>query len=238
VAFDVIPAVDVSGGRIARITAGDPASLERVAGDPEEMVRAWIGAGARWVHVVDLDAALTGEPGNLGLVERIAAMGVRVEAGGGLSERGVAAALERGASRAVLGAAALLHPDEVERAVGAHGDRVAVGLDVHGGVVAPRGTRLAGPSAEEAIRRIAAARPAVVVYTEVAADGAMSGVDAGRIGAVAGELGVPVIASGGLRSIDELRALAAMYPRVAGAIIGRALHAGAFTLRDALSAVR
>ncbi|HXY72516.1 MAG TPA: HisA/HisF-related TIM barrel protein [Actinomycetota bacterium] len=237
-AFDVIPAVDISRGGVARLVGGDPSSLERAGGNPEEMVRGWIAEGARWVHVVDLDAALSGEPGNLDLLERVCALDVLVEAGGGLSEAGVAAALERGATRAILGAAALLEAESVERAVAAHGDRVAVGLDVRDGVVAPRGRGLEGPTVDEAMRRIAAARPALVVYTEAARDGTMRGVDAAAIARAAAALGVPVIASGGVGSVDDLRALAVLYPAAAGAIVGRALHTGAFTLEEALAAVR
>ena len=237
-AFEVIPAVDVSRGGVARLVGGDPSSLEHSQGDPVEMVRAWIADGARWVHVVDLDAALSSEPGNLDLLARVCALDVRVEAGGGLSEAGVAAALDHGASRAVLGAAALLEPGTVERAVARHGERVAVGLDVRNGVVAPRGTDREGPSAEDAIQRVAAARPAVVVYTEAARDGTMRGVDAAAVARVAAALGVPVIASGGVGSLDDLRALAALYPAAAGAIVGRALHTGAFSLGDALAAIR
>ena len=236
--FDVIPAVDVSHGSVARLVGGDPASLERESGDPLGMVRAWIAEGAVWVHVVDLDAALSGEPGNLELLERVCELDVRVEAGGGLSEGGVAAALGLGASRAVLGAAALLEPGVLERALAEHGDRLAVGLDVRGGMVAPRGTRLAGPPVAEAIARIAAARPACVVYTQAARDGTLAGVDVIALGRVADAVGAPVIASGGVASLDDLRALASLYPAVAGAIVGRALHADVFSLRDALAAVR
>jgi len=238
VAFDVIPAVDISQGGVARLVGGDPSSLERAGGNPEEMVRGWIAEGARWVHVVDLDAALSGEPGNLDMLERVCALDVLVEAGGGLSEAGVAAALERGATRAILGAAALLEAESVERAVAAHRDRVAVGLDVRDGVVAPRGRELEGPTVDEAMRRIAAARPALVVYTEAARDGTMRGIDAALIGRAAAAVRVPVIASGGVGSLDDLRALAVLYPAVAGAIVGRALHTGAFTLEEAFAAVR
>jgi len=238
VAFEVIPAVDVSQGSVARLVGGDPSSLELAGVDPERIIRAWIGEGATWVHVVDLDAAVSGELGNLDLLERVCALDVRVEAGGGLSEDGVGAVLDRGATRAVLGSAALLEPDVVERAVAEHGERLAVGLDVRAGVVAPRGTRLVGPPVGDAIRRIAGARPACVVYTEAARDGTMAGVDAATLQGAARSLGVPMIASGGVASLDDVRALAALYPAVAGAIVGRALHAGAFSLAEALAAVR
>jgi len=238
VTFEVIPAVDVSRGGVARLVGGDPSSLEREGGDPEAIVREWIAEGARWVHMVDLDAALTGEPGNLDLLERVCALEVRVEAGGGLSEAGVAATLERGAARAVLGSAALLSPGVVERVVARYGERVAVGLDVRSGSVAPRGTRLEGPPADEAIRRIAEARPSCVVYTDAASDGTMAGVDPAAIRRVAEALGVPVFASGGIGSLGDVRALVALSPRVAGAIVGRALHTGAFSLADALAAAR
>jgi phosphoribosylformimino-5-aminoimidazole carboxamide ribonucleotide (ProFAR) isomerase len=236
VAFELLPAIDLHGGRLARMTRGDRSTIEALERDPLDVLRAWSEAGARWVHVVDLDAALDGAPANLHLLGAAARLGLRVEAGGGLSEEGVAAALGNGATRAVLGAAALLDPGTVERAVAANGERLAVGLDVRGDAVAPRGTDAVGPPVEEALRRLAAARPALIVFTDADRDGVMAGPDLRALVWVAESTGVPVLASGGVRSAADVRSLAALHPSVAGVIVGRALADGALTIDEALAA--
>jgi phosphoribosyl isomerase A len=237
VAFEVLPAIDLHAGGMARMRRGDRTSIEPVDLDPLELLRDWARAGARWVHVVDLDAG-TGGGGTGDVFAAAGELGMLVEAGGGLSEEGVAAALDRGAARAVLGAAALLEADTVERAVAAHGDRVAIGLDVRGGVVAPRGTDAAGPSMDVALRRLASARPALIVFTDADRDGALAGPDVDALARVGRETGVPVLASGGVRSAADVRALTAVRPPLAGAIIGRALQDGAASIDDVLAAAR
>jgi phosphoribosylformimino-5-aminoimidazole carboxamide ribotide isomerase len=238
VAFEVIPAVDLKQGRVARMTRGDRSTLRQLDLDPLELVAGWRDAGARWVHVVDLDAVLEGVWTNSPAITAIAALGMRVEAGGGLSEEGVAQVLGRGAARAVLGAAAFLQPDVVERAVARHGERLAVGLDVRAGRVAPRGTGVVGPPVEEALARAAAVRPALLVYTDADRDGALAGPDLEALSGAAMSAGVPVLASGGVRSAADIAALARLHPAVAGVIVGRAIQDGLLTIRGALAAAR
>jgi phosphoribosylformimino-5-aminoimidazole carboxamide ribonucleotide (ProFAR) isomerase len=237
VSFELIPAIDVHRGRLARLDPIPPASVRYLPGDPVEIAAAFAEAGARWIHVVDLEASLgEGVPADLRLLERVAGLPVQVEAGGGLSEEGVRLALGHGAARAVLGAAALAEPDTVERAVAEHGDRVAVGLDVRSGWVAPRGAGGPGPPVEVAIERLAAARPAMLVYTDADRDGSLGGPDLEGPEAVAEAVGVPVLASGGVGSVDDLLALSEVRG-VAGAIVGRAIHEGRVDLRSALEAL-
>jgi phosphoribosylformimino-5-aminoimidazole carboxamide ribotide isomerase len=238
VGFEVLPAIDLRGGRVARLSRGDPSTLERLDVDPLELARSWAAAGVHWVHGVDLDAALGGHPANLQLLRDVGALGLRVEAGGGLSEDGVGAALEHGASRAVLGARALLAPGTVERALATFGDRLAIGLDARGGRVVPRGTVASGPTLEEALARLAAARPALIVYTDVERDGTLSGPDLDGLSRVVEATGVPVLASGGVRSAADVAALAGRHPALAGVIVGRALQDGALSIDEALAATR
>jgi phosphoribosylformimino-5-aminoimidazole carboxamide ribotide isomerase len=233
--FDVIPAIDVMDGRLARMRAGDPSSVRTDEGDPLSLAERFVEEGAEWIHLVDLNSALEGTPQNLGLLERVARLPVRVQAGGGLSPEGVAAALDRGADRAVLGAGTLSDLEIVRRTVDRFGRRVGVGLDVRGGVVAPRGSTVGGPPVERVLSGLASLRPAFVVYTEVERDGMAAGPPLEALAAVAEAVGVPVLASGGIRSVEDILALGRT-TGVEGAILGRALHEGAFTLAKALAA--
>lgn len=237
--FDIIPAVDVRGGRIARMRGGDPATLAVSEGDPFDLARRFVESGARWVHVVDLDAALTGEPANLGLIARIAQLPVRVQAGGGLHAEAVAEALARGAARAVLGAGGLADRAGAERSFAEHPGRVAAGLDVRGSRLSPRGGAFADELLEPVLEWLAglAVKPAVVVVTDVGRDGRLLGPDTVLLVKVAERIGAPVLASGGVRSLEDLGALRALGPLVAGAIVGRAFADGVFTLGEALAAV-
>jgi phosphoribosylformimino-5-aminoimidazole carboxamide ribonucleotide (ProFAR) isomerase len=170
------------------------------------------------------------------MIEQVTALGVRVQAGGGLSEAGVARALEQGAARAILGAAALDDPEAPARAVARHGERVGVGIDVHGDVVAPRGSGRLGPPVATVLRHLAEIQPAFVVFTNVERDGRMAGPDIAGLSHVADAVGSPVVASGGIRSIEDLLAVADL-DGVTGAIVGRALEEEAFSVKDALAAV-
>jgi phosphoribosylformimino-5-aminoimidazole carboxamide ribonucleotide (ProFAR) isomerase len=234
VAFEVIPAIDLQGGRVARMTRGDRLSVRHLDLDPLRLVAEWRDAGARWVHLVDLDAALTGAIADTQTLRAVGDLGLKVEAGGGLSEEGVAAALAGGASRAVLGAAAFLREGVVERVVAAHGDRVAVGLDVRGGRVAPRATEETGPTVSEALERVVAAGPGLLVYTDADRDGALAGPDLAGLAAAAAA-GIPVLASGGVRSAADVASLARLQPSLAGVVVGRAIQEGLLTLREALA---
>ncbi|MFN2589391.1 MAG: HisA/HisF-related TIM barrel protein, partial [Actinomycetota bacterium] len=235
--FEVIPALDLWGGRLARMPGGDPSAVERLPGDPIDVARRLIDQGARWLHVVDLNAAVTGSPANFDVLERIAALGASVQAGGSLSPEVADEALARGASRAVLGAAVLSNPPGLASAVARHGERVGVALDVREGAVVPRGSAGPGPALPEALTIISLARPGFVTFTATASDGTGTGPDVDALGSVIRSLRIPVIASGGVGSLADLQRLAGMERPPVGVIIGRALHEGAFTLQEALRAV-
>jgi phosphoribosylformimino-5-aminoimidazole carboxamide ribotide isomerase len=237
VPFDLLPAIDVHGGRLARLVPGPPPSIRSFPGDPLARARAFVAAGARWIHVVDLSSVLgDGTPTDVDLLERLCALSVRVQIGGGLSEGGVRAALACGADRAVLGPAALSRPGIVERAIEEHGDRVGVGVDARDGRVHPRGGGEPGPPLAEAFARLATAQPAVVVFAGPRRDGTLSGPDGAGCVEAARAVGAPVLASGGVRSIEDLLTLRAA-SGVAGAIVGRAIHEGAFDVALALAAL-
>jgi phosphoribosylanthranilate isomerase len=216
---------------------GDPSGLHRVPGDPEGLARDLVDAGARWLHVADLDAALGGLPHNLDLVAAISRLPVRVQAGGSLSPDAAEAALEAGAARAVLGAAILSDPDGLRAALDRLGRRVGVAVDVRDGRIAPRGSRSVGPPWKEALETVAEAGPAFVTFTDSSRDGSMTGPDMLMVAMVAERASCPLFVSGGVASIDDLRGLAAVRPALAGAIVGRALQDGAFTFSEAEAAV-
>ncbi len=245
-AFDLFPAIDLREGRVARTRGGDPTSVSFSVGDPVQLAERMVAAGAGWLHVVDLDAAVSGEAGeaNARALEQIAALPVRVQAGGGLSPFAGAEALRRGADRAVISAAYVGDDDagageDLLTAMRAAPGSVAIGLDVLGESLSPRGGRWQDRPLRPVVDWIAAAdpRPAAVVVTQVERDGSLTGVDVRWLVEMASRLRAPVVASGGIASLDDLAALAAAGPAVAGAIVGRALGEGVFTLQEALQAV-
>lgn len=236
--FDLLPAVDVAGGRAVRLVRGE-AGTETSYGDPLDAALAWQRDGARWVHLVDLDAAFgRGDNAEL-LAGVVAALDVDVELSGGIRDDGsLAAALATGCRRVNLGTAALESPDWVRRAIGEHGDRIAVGLDVRGRTLAARGwTRDAG-DLWETLARLDADGCARYVVTDVRRDGTLTGPNLELLEQVCQATERPVVASGGVASLADLRALAGLGDLgVEGAIVGKALYAGAFTLPEALAAV-
>jgi phosphoribosylformimino-5-aminoimidazole carboxamide ribonucleotide (ProFAR) isomerase len=234
--FEIIPSFDLWAGRPARMRGGDPGSIEELPGDPLELARRWVDAGARWLHVADLDAAVSGVPRNLDLLARIAELEVRLQAGGSLSPEAAGQALARGADRAVLGASLLSNPAALASAMARHGDRVGVAIDVREDRIMARGSSDVGPSVADALDILAEVRPAFATFTSLRGVGAASGPDLEGLAAVA-RTGVPVLTSGGIRSLDDLRSLAEVQPPLAGAIVGRALHDDVFTYADAVAAV-
>lgn len=225
-AFEVIPAIDVWKGRLARLGPDGPAFVGSFRGDPLEAAWAFQEAGAAWLHVVDLELAVTGEPANLDLLSRIAELPVRVQASGGVSTaEQVAAVLGAGAARAVLGSAALFDRPLTESLIAAHGDRLAVGLERVGDRIVPRG-RAGVPTmpVDDALAWLVPAGPARFIATEVGRVSTLSGTDLDRPVRLAASTGVPVIVAGGVSSLAELTALAARGPGVEGAVVGRALY--------------
>jgi phosphoribosylformimino-5-aminoimidazole carboxamide ribotide isomerase len=236
----VIPAVDLQAGRCVRLREGRPETATVFGDDPVAMARRWAEAGARRLHVVDLDGAFAGAPRH---AETIAAMvaaasGVPVEVGGGLRDLPtVGAALATGARWAVLGTRAALEPAFLEAACRRWPGRILVGIDAVDGRVAVRGwTEVLPVAAPELAARAADAGAAGVIYTDVRRDGTGRGPNLETTAALAAGAGVPVIASGGVAGLEDLLRLAAI-PNVVGAIVGRALYTGAVDLRTAQAAV-
>ncbi len=238
--FTLYPAIDLRAGRAVRLHQGDFDEETVYDDDPVAVARAFAAAGIEWLHVVDLDAARTGEPANLAKIEAIAAaVPCRVQTGGGVRSVDAAAALlAAGAARVVVGTAAVERPELVEELCSLHPGSVAVGLDARGRDVAVRGwTEDAGLDLVEAVVRFSDLGVSAFVVTEIVRDGTMEGPSIDQLRSVLGATDVPVIASGGVGSIGDLVALADLRVggrHLAGAIAGRALYEGRFTVAEAL----
>ncbi|MBM7775723.1 phosphoribosylanthranilate isomerase [Actinokineospora baliensis] len=239
--FQLLPAVDVSNGQAVRLTQGE-AGTETEYGSPLQAALAWQDGGAEWVHLVDLDAAF-GRGDNRALVaEVVGTLDVKVELSGGIrDDAGLEAALATGCARVNLGTAVLENPEWCARAIAAHGDRIAVGLDVRivdgQHRVATRGWTKDGGDLWEVLARLDRDGCARYVVTDVSKDGTLQGPNVDLLRSVCGETPAPVVASGGVSSVDDLIALSRV-SGVEGAIIGKALYNGNFTLPEALAAVR
>ena len=233
--MELYPAVDVQGGRVVRLRQGDARRATAYADDPVAVARQFARAGARWVHFVDLDRAF-GRGENRELARRfLADAGVHTQVGGGLrTEEAIDEMLAWGATRVVIGTKAATEPALVERLLARHGpDRLAVGIDARDGRVAVRGwTEVFDLTALELARRAHAQGARTVIYTDVTRDGMLAGPDVDGARALAA-LGLDVIASGGVASLDDLRRVRSA--GLAGAIVGRALYEGRFTLAEALA---
>lgn len=242
--FTVFPAIDLLDGRCVRLYQGDYDQATTYGDDPAAQAAAFCAEGAQWVHAVDLDAARSGLQTNLDAIAAICSVagdaGVPVQVGGGV--RSVAAARElfaRGVTRVVLGTAALEDPDLVDTLAASH--RVAVGLDARNGEVAVRGwVEGSGRTVADVAARFADAGVDALVVTDIARDGALVGPDTQGLAALLVDVAIPVLASGGVSNLDDLSTLAAVEVAgrtLAGAVVGRALYEGAFSLSDAIAAV-
>jgi 1-(5-phosphoribosyl)-5-[(5-phosphoribosylamino)methylideneamino] imidazole-4-carboxamide isomerase/N-(5'phosphoribosyl)anthranilate isomerase len=234
-ALELLPAVDVAGGQAVRLVQGE-ADSETSYGDPLEAALAWQRAGAQWIHLVDLDAAF-GRGSNRELLAKVvAAVDVQVELSGGIrDDASLEAAMATGCARVNLGTAALEDPGWTRAAIGRYGDRVAVGLDVRGTTLAARGWTREGGDLWETLTRLDADGCARYVVTDVTKDGTLRGPNLGLLREVCARTSRPVVASGGISSLDDLAALRSLVGiGVEGAIVGKALYAGAFTLEQAL----
>ncbi|MGH9051121.1 MAG: 1-(5-phosphoribosyl)-5-[(5-phosphoribosylamino)methylideneamino]imidazole-4-carboxamide isomerase [Acidimicrobiia bacterium] len=240
--MELLPAIDLRGGRCVRLRQGDYAAETVYDDDPVAVARRFAAAGARWIHVVDLDAARTGEPANLAVVEAIcAAVPCRVQAGGGVrSAEAAGALLASGVARVVVGTAAVETPELVDDLCVLHPGKVAVGLDARGRAVAVRGWKDAtSTDLVQLAARFDAAGAAALVVTEIGRDGMLEGPDVDQLATVLGATRLPVIASGGVGSLADLgrlRDLRVDGRSLAGAIVGTALYEGRFTLEEALAA--
>ena len=236
--MQLYPAIDLRGGRCVRLYQGSYDAETAYSDDPVGQARQFADAGASWLHVVDLDAARTGDPVNLAVIAAIAdAVDVPVQTGGGVRSLDAAAALaDAGVARVVIGTAAVENPALVEQV--AARQSVAVGLDARGREVATHGwERGGGGDLLELAARFESSGAGAVVVTEISRDGTMSGPDTDGLRAVLGATGLAVIASGGVARIEDLSELAAIGDqsrRLAGVIVGRALYEGRFTVERAL----
>ena len=234
----LFPAIDLKGGACVRLVRGEMASATIFNDDPAAQARAFAAAGFSWLHVVDLDGAFAGKSVNGDAVRAIrSVIDLRIQLGGGIRDRAaIDYWLSLGIDRVVLGTAALRDPELVRRAARELPGRVVVGIDARDGRVAVEGwAETSEIGTVELGRRFADAGVAAVVYTDIARDGALTGIDAAATAAFAREVGVPVIASGGIASLADIEALAAHAgERIAGAICGRALYDGRLDPRAAL----
>ena len=232
----LLPAVDVSDGKAVRLLKGEAGS-ETDYGSPVDAARDWVRAGAEWIHLVDLDAAF-GRGSNAPLLARIVGeVGIKVELSGGIrDDASLSRALNAGAARVNLGTAALEDPEWTERVIAEHGERIAVGLDVRGTTLAARGWTKEGGDLWETLARLDAAGCARYVVTDVTKDGTLSGPNIRLLTEVCRRTRAPVVASGGIAQLDDLRALVRLVPEgVEGVIVGKALYNGNFTLPEALA---
>lgn len=233
--LELLPAVDVVDGQAVRLVQGEAGS-ETGYGDALEAALAWQNDGAEWVHLVDLDAAF-GRGSNRDLLGRVVnQLDIKVELSGGIrDDASLDAALELGAHRVNLGTAALEDPEWTASAIARYGDKIAVGLDVRGTTLAARGWTQEGGDLWEVLQRLEDAGCSRYVVTDVTKDGTLRGPNLELLQQVLERTSRPVVASGGISSLEDLAALRQLVPQgLEGAIVGKALYAGAFTLPQAL----
>jgi phosphoribosylformimino-5-aminoimidazole carboxamide ribotide isomerase len=235
------PALDILDGRVVRLLQGDFEQRTEYAAEPLKAALDWAAAGARRLHVVDLDGARAGAPVNLAAVKLIAdETALPVQLGGGLrSAEAIAAAFAAGAARVVLGTAAFADEALLAAAVAGHGERVVVSIDVRGGMVSTAGwTQTGSLGAVAAARELSARGVRSFVYTDVDRDGMLGGLDLAAIVRVTDAVEGELVYSGGIGSLEDLRALAALrHPRLAGVIAGKALYERRFTIEQAEEAL-
>lgn len=235
------PAIDLKEGRCVRLYKGDMAQATVFNDDPAAQAAAFVAAGCEWLHLVDLDGAFAGAPANAAAVEGILkAVSVPVQLGGGV--RGMAVLegwLSKGVRRVILGTAALRDPAFVKAAAKAHPGRVAVGIDAREGRVAVEGwAETSDVTALELARRFEDAGVAAIIYTDIERDGAMQGPNVEATAALARAVSIPIIASGGVSSLDDLRALRDCGAPLDGAISGRALYDGRIDVKSAAAVLK
>lgn len=236
--LELLPAVDVADGQAVRLVQGAAGSETRY-GDPLEAALAWQAGGAEWIHLVDLDAAFGRGSNRELLADVVGRLDIKVELSGGIrDDESLAAALATGATRVNIGTAALEDPAWCSRIIGEFGERIAIGLDVRGTTLAARGWTQDGGDLWDVLERLERDGCSRYVVTDVTKDGTLRGPNLDLLRQVCARTDRPVVASGGVSSLTDLREIAALVPLgVEGAIVGKALYAGAFTLPEALAAV-
>ena len=235
------PAIDLKEGRCVRLLRGDMAQATVFNDDPAAQAAEFVAAGCEWLHLVDLDGAFAGAPANAAAVEAILkAAKVPAQLGGGVRNMAVLEGwLEKGIRRVILGTAALRDPEFVKRAAKAHPGRVAVGIDARGGLVAVDGwAETSQVTTLDLARRFEDAGVAAIIYTDIDRDGAMQGPNVEATAALARAVSIPVIASGGVSSLDDLRALRDCGAPLNGAISGRALYDGRIDVKSAAALLK
>jgi len=237
--FDLLPAVDVKDGRAVRLVQGE-ISKESIYGDPLDVALDFQSAGATWLHLVDLDAAFGRGENSLLLAEVVGTLDIDVELSGGIrDDESLTRALATGCRRVNLGTAALENPEWTARVIAQHGDRIAVGLDVRGQTLAARGWTKEAGDLFQTIARLDSDGCARYVVTDVAKDGTLMGPNIELLKSVCSATKKPVIASGGIATLEDISALVKLQSiGIEGAIVGKALYAGAFTLEQALHVSR
>jgi phosphoribosylformimino-5-aminoimidazole carboxamide ribotide isomerase len=236
------PAIDIRGGKAVRLLQGDYERETTYDADPVDAARRWVAEGAEFLHVVDLDGAKAGEPRNLGPIEGIAALGSPVQVGGGLRDgEAVAASLDAGATRVVIGTAALRDPELLDAMVAEHGDRVVVSVDARGGSVSLSGwTEATDRDVAATVKELGERGVSRFLCTEIEVDGTMQGPALGELRRIAANTPAQVIASGGVGTLADLESLAELgtsIPNLEGAIVGRALYEQRFTVAEAIGAL-
>ena len=238
--MEVIPAIDLLDGACVRLRQGDYGQVTRFSDDPVAMARTWQQLGAQRLHLVDLDGARHGEPGNDTTIKAIAStLEIPVQLGGGVrSMERAKDLLACGLDRVILGTAALENPQLVHQLAQAHPGHIAVGVDARNGLVATRGWLHQSPmEATKLAATLEGSGVAVIISTDIASDGAMAGPNLVALHAMVCATTIPVIASGGVANLPDLKALHGLRPPLAGVIVGRALYDGRITLPEALQTV-
>lgn len=232
----ILPAIDLKDGRCVRLRQGRAEEAVVYSDDPVEVAARWRDEGAEWLHVVDLDGAFQGRPAHLSVLRSIAkAASLPIEFGGGLrADADVEAALEAGARRAILGTRAVAEPEALRQMVRRFGERLAVGIDARDGQVQVKGwTETTSQSAVEFARRMEGLGVCCLIYTDTARDGMLTGINTVAVEAVCKAVTCSVIASGGVSSADDVRALKTLQqPHLTGVIVGKALYEGRVTLSE------
>lgn len=235
----IYPAIDIRGGRCVRLTEGRFDAETVFADDPAEMALKWAGMGAEFLHLVDLDGALAGEGKNVPVIERILqSVNIPVQLGGGIRNlETIEKLLALGVTRLILGSAAVKNPQLVEEACKKYPGHIAVGIDAKNGEVAIEGWgKGSGVAATELAKQMAAYGVETIIYTDISRDGMLSGVNVEATAALARACGVPIIASGGVASLEDIRRVKAVESDgVQGCIIGKAIYTGAVDLKAALA---
>lgn len=235
----IFPAIDIRGGKCVRLLKGDFDKETVFSDQPEEMAKKWQAQGAEFLHLVDLDGALKGKSQNLATVEKIiAAVDIPVELGGGIrTMENIDDVLKLGVRRVILGSVAVRNPELVKEACAKYGDRIVVGIDAKDGIVAVDGWGVSGDvEATELAKEMKKAGVRTIIYTDISRDGTLAGVNVEATAKLARESGVNIVASGGVKSIDDIKALKP-YEKdgIEGVIVGKSIYMGTLDLAQAIA---